>query len=138
MKRRLPTEVGRSTTLPIRMGTDEYGVRLRKPIPESDFPGSARSKVNNCRSRRPPGLETAELRLYILPGTNGAKGETMANATFGMIGGAILAILLFGWWGVFVVALWALAAWAECRYPSGNPKRESRFAVVFFAKQKRK
>ena len=62
----------------------------------------------------------------------------MANATIGVIGGAVLAILLFGRWGVFVVALWGLAVWAECRYPSGNPKRGSRFAVVPFAKQKRK
>ena len=62
----------------------------------------------------------------------------MSNETLGVLGGAALAIMIFGWWGVFVVALWALAAWAECRYPSENPKRESRFAVVFFAKQKRK
>ena len=62
----------------------------------------------------------------------------MSNETFGMIGGAILTILLFGGWGVFVIVLLGLAAWSECRYPSGNPKRGSRFAVVPFAKQKRK
>lgn len=43
----------------------------------------------------------------------------MSNATFGAIGGAILAVLIFGWWGVFVVAFWALAAYAETKSGGG-------------------
>ena len=39
----------------------------------------------------------------------------MSNTTFGAIGGAVLAVLIFGWWGVFVVAFWALAAYAETK-----------------------
>ena len=39
----------------------------------------------------------------------------MSSATFGVIGGAVLSVLIFGWWGVFVVALWALAAYAETK-----------------------
>ena len=29
-----------------------------------------------------------------------------------------LAVLIFGWWGVFVVAFWALAAYAETKSSS--------------------
>ena len=39
----------------------------------------------------------------------------MSNTTIGVIGGAILSMLIFGWWGVFVVVLWALAAYAETK-----------------------
>ena len=39
----------------------------------------------------------------------------MSNTTFGAIGGAVLAVLIFGWWGVFVVAFFALAVYAECK-----------------------
>ena len=39
----------------------------------------------------------------------------MSNATFGVIGGAVLSVLIFGWWGAFVVAFFALAVYAECK-----------------------
>ena len=39
----------------------------------------------------------------------------MSNETLGVLGGAALAVMIFGWWGVFVVALWALAACAETK-----------------------
>lgn len=42
----------------------------------------------------------------------------MSNSIIGVIGGAVLAVLIFGWWGVFVVAFWALAAYAETKSAS--------------------
>lgn len=39
----------------------------------------------------------------------------MSNSIIGVIGGAALGVLIFGWWGVFVVAFFALAVYAECK-----------------------
>ena len=62
----------------------------------------------------------------------------MSNDLIGVIGGASLAILIFGWWGVVAVALLFLAAYAECKYPPAAPTRTPRFAIVSFVRQKRK
>ena len=44
----------------------------------------------------------------------------MSNETLGVLGGAVLAIVIFGWMGAFIVALWALAAYAESRDGRGR------------------
>lgn len=42
----------------------------------------------------------------------------MSNSEIGVIGGAILAVVLFRWWGVLVVVIWALTIYSEYKYPS--------------------
>ena len=54
-----------------------------------------------------------------LPNLTSAHNQSrflkISNATFGVIGGAALSMLIFGWWGVFVVVFFALAVYAECK-----------------------